>query len=62
MKALIWNTHRKNTRKCSKVSRKKYQKRPRLGVLSGTDRLKKRVRGRERRREREIEKEGGRET
>ena len=39
MKALIWNTQRKKTLKCSNVSVKKYQKRPRFGVWSGTDRL-----------------------
>ena len=36
MKALIWNTHRKKTRKCSKASVKKYQNSPILGVRSGT--------------------------
>ena len=39
MKALIWKTQRKKTRKCSKASVKKYQKRPTLGVRSGTVRL-----------------------
>ena len=39
MKALIWKIQRKNTRKCSKVSVKKYQNRPRLGAWSGTVRL-----------------------
>ena len=39
MKALIWKMQRKNTRKCSKVSVKKYQKRPTLGAWSGTVRL-----------------------
>ena len=39
MNALIWNTQRKNTLKCSKASMKKYQKRPTLGVRSGTVRL-----------------------
>ncbi len=39
MKAFIWNTQRKNILKCSNVSVKKYQNRPRLGVWSGTESL-----------------------
>lgn len=38
--ALIWNTQMKNVLKCSNISVKKYQKRPRFGVKSGTPNLK----------------------
>ena len=39
IKALIWNTHRKNVLKCSNISMKKYQNRPTLGVKSVTIKL-----------------------
>ena len=39
IKALIWNTHRKNVLKCSNISMKKYQNKPTLGVKSVTIKL-----------------------
>ena len=55
MNALIWKMQRKKTRKCSKVSVKKYQNRPRLGDWSGTERLQRRGTDREKERKRERE-------